>query len=332
MPIHRASIHWPISPVKLLACLCLLGICNAPLAAAEPAEQPQLTLEQLENLMLPPPGWKVDEKVLKAHFWRLHTLDDDAPGEPNISVYPFWPAFFEVVTENGRVKEHSMRTYGNLLGGLISDAMFSPNPDLKTRSALWLRQNLILYFAGFRLSKLGGQRPYAPWIKPADARRLDRLADEYVAAQKVIRVAQGHEEITALLMIDWITHPRSTALTDVISYYDLLQASDESIAVDHIYPIRWVWARRRGESKLVSFTSMNNDLGDLYADKLLHGSLADSKDPVCLWLRDVILSYIAGKELLEGKQLLLEDKASEPLLKDALQQWWAGLEKQEQAR
>ena len=114
----------------------------------------------------------------------------------------------------------------------------------------------------------------------------------------------------------------------MVSYYDILQASDESIAVDHIYPIRWVWARRRGEQKLASFTSMNKDLGDLYSDKLLHGTLTDSMDPVCLWLRDVMLAYIAGKELLEGKPLQLEDKEREPLLKEALQQCWAELEKQ----
>jgi hypothetical protein len=323
MQTLRSLIYWRASLVKGLLCLCLGWAAEV---AGEPPQQ--LTTDELENLLPPPVGWKVDEKVLRIHFWRLLTPDDDRPGEPVLTVYPFWPAFFEIVVENGRVKERSMRTYGDSLGGLISDAVYSKDPVLKARSALWLRQNFILYFAGFRLSKIWGQRPYAPWIKPEDARRLDRLADEYVAAQKVIRVAQGHEEITALLMTDWITHPRSTALTDVISYYDMLQANDETIAVDHIYPIRWVWGRRRGEQSLGACTSIDRDLGDLYSDRLLPSSLPDSTDPVCLWLRDVMLSYIAGKELLEGKHLLLKDKESQPLLKEALQQWWKNVEKQ----
>lgn len=299
------------------------------MAGSAAAEQPRLTTEQLQNLMLPPLGWKVDKEVLRAHFWQTRTAGDDLPGAQSLFIiYPFWPAFFELGVENGQVKDRMLRSYGNNLGELLSDALAAPDAAIRRKSALWLRQSLVLYFAGFRLSTIGGQRPYAPWIKQEDARRLDQMADAYVAGQKVMRMEKTQHEISALQVTEWITHPRSTSLTDIVSYYDMLQASDASIAVDHIYPVRWVWGRNKGNLTMSACTSINSDLLDPHSYLLLPGTLPeDSAAPVCLWLRDVILSYIAGKELLEGKPLRLEDKEDEPLLKEALQQWWAELEK-----
>lgn len=326
MQTLRSLISWHPSLVKGLICLCLGWAAPAAAVADEPPQQ--MTTEQLEDLLMPPVGWKLDMKLLSTHFWHTQDLSDEILQEPNLIYYPFWPAFFELVVQDGHVKERYMRDGEYFLGGLISDALTSPDPVIKKRSALWLRQNLVLYFAGFRLSKINGQRPYAPWIKPEDARRLDRMADEYVAAQKEIRVGRDNLEIDAKQMISWILRPRSTALTDVVSYYDMMQASDASIAVDHIYPIRWIWSRRKGNQKMQSHTSIDYDVGNQYSDWLLPSSLPDSTDPVCFWLRDVMLSYIAGKELLEGKHLQLEDKEDEPHLKEALQQWWAELERQ----
>ena len=334
MQILRASILWLALLVKALVCLGILCLGGAATAADDPpAQAPQLTIAQLEDLMLPPLGWKLDKKVLKTHFWRTSSIADDLPGEQwSFMVYPFWPAFFELEVADGHVNARAPGSYAGELGYLLSDALHSSDPAIQKKSALWLRQSLILYFAAFRMSKIGGQRPYAPWIKPADARRLDRLADDYIARQKIIHAGKEHEEVSDRLLTEWFKHPRSIALPDVVSYFDMLQASHESIAVDYIFPIRWAWGRTKGNRELIPYTGIDHDMLGLHEYRLLPGTLPESTNPLCLWLRDVYLSYIAGKELLEGKQLLLEDKESEPLLKEALQQWWAGLEKQEQAR
>ncbi len=303
------------------------------MAGTAASGQPQLSTEELQNLMLPPLGWKVDQEVMKAHFWQTRTVGDDPPGEPSLFiVYPFWPAFFELGVENGQVKDRMLRSFGYNLSELLSDAQESPDAAIRRKSALWLRQNLVLCFAGFRLSKIGGQRPYAPWIKPEDAQRLDQMADAYVAGQKLMRIGKAQKEISALQVTEWITHPHSTTLTDIVSYYDMLQASDASIAVDHIYPVRWVWGREKGNLTMRASTTIDSDLLDAYAYRLIPGTLPASSDPVCLWLRDVLLSYIAGKELLEGKRLRLKDKEDEPLLQKALRQWWAALEEQQQSK
>lgn len=300
------------------------------MAGTARAEQPQLTTQQLQELLLPPLGWKVDKEVLNSYFWQIHPIGNGHTGEPDFIIYPFWPLFFEIVAENGQVKDSRPRTSYYSVGELLSDALKSPVPATQKKSARWLRQCLILYFVGIRLSKIGGQKPYAPWIKPEHARRLDQMADEYVSRQKMMRVGKEPTEITALSVVEWITHPRSTKLTDIVHYYDMLQASDASIAVDHIYPVRWMWSRSSGNLTLEAGTSINSDRLDAYAYELLPGTLPDdSTDPVSLWLRDALLAYIAGKELLEGKHLRLKATEEEPLLKDALQQWWAEVEKQQ---
>ncbi len=329
MQIHRASILWPVSLVKALVCLGILCIGGAAAVAGDPpAQAPQLTIAQLEDLLLPPLGWKLDKQVLKAHFWRLLSTGDELPGvQWSFMVYPFWPAFFELEVAHGHVIGREPGVYAGELGDLLYDALHSSDPAIQKKSALWLRQSLILYFAGFRMSKIGGQRPYAPWIKPDDARRLDRLADEYIARQKIIHAGKKHEEVSDRLLTEWMKHPRSTALPDVVSYFDMLQASHESIAADYIFPIRWAWGRTKGNRELIPYTGIDHDMLGLYEYRLLPGTLPESTDPLCLWLRDVYLSYIAGKELLEGKPLPMSDKAKAALLKDALQQWWAGIEK-----
>lgn len=328
MLIHPSLTSWLVSLVKAQACLLILcGVCAS---AGDTAPPQQLTTGQLKDLLLPPVGWKFDREVLRTHFWMTHAAGDDLPGEQRcFTVYPFWPAFFELWVQEGHVKQSSPGWYAGELGELLSDALESPDPAIQKKAALWLRQNLLLYFAGFRLSRIDGQRPYAPWIKPEDARRLDQMADAYVASQKVMRAGKEQQEISALLLTGWITHPRSTALADVVSYYDMLQASHESIAVDHIYPVRWVWGRTQGNLTMVASTSIDSDMLDLHSHRLLPGTLPDSSNPVCLWLRDVYLSYIAGKQLLEARHLRLKDEKDEPLLKDALQQWWAEVEKQQ---
>lgn len=168
MLIHPSLTSWLVSLVKAQACLLILcGVCAS---AGESAPPQQLTTEQLKDLLLPPVGWKFDREVLRAHFWMTQAAGDDLPGEQRcFTVYPFWPAFFELWVEEGHVKQSSPGWYAGELGELLSDALESPDPAIQKKAALWLRQNLLLYFAGFRLSRIDGQRPYAPWIKPKDA-------------------------------------------------------------------------------------------------------------------------------------------------------------------
>ncbi|MDI1311377.1 hypothetical protein [Prosthecobacter sp.] len=352
MPTLKASTSWRASLVKAQACLLIL--CSSWAAAedaAAAAEQPQaqLSITELESLLIPPVGWKLDKEVLRNHFWLLSDSNDELPGgeEWIFTVYPFWPAFFQFTVRNEHVNENGASRYPGELGALLSDALHSPDPAIKKKAALWLHQSLTLYFAGFRLSKrpdfladnsadsspskLHEQRPYAPWIKPEDARRLDLLADKYISAQRVIKTGKEQEEVSPMLALDWITRPRSRALPDIVSYYDMLGASPSSIAVDHIYPFRWSWGRNKGNLTMTPYVGIDLDMPGLRSYRLIPDRLPPSTDPVCLWLRDVILSYIAGKELLEGKKLPLADKSAEAPLQDALQQWWSDLEKQSTA-
>ena len=321
-------MSWQVSLVRPLICLWLIWTATGSAAAEGP--QPQLTISQMEIILLPPLGWKVDREVLKTHFWSICPPIFAGEEETSLTVYPFWPAFYQLEVKDAHIEERTPGRYQGELGKLLSSGLKSTNPVIQKKSQLWLHQSLILYFTGFRLSRLEGQRPYAPWIKPKEAKQLDQMTDEYVARQKVIRAGNNPTvEVTDHLLAGWMASPPSSTLADIVGYYDVLEANHDWLSVDYTYPISWTWLRGTGNKKLVARTGIDNDLYGFHTHWLPLSTLpSKTNDPVRLWLRDVYLCYIAGKELLEGKQLLLEDKASEPLLKEALQQWWAGLEKQ----
>lgn len=329
MPMKTCSAFSLVSLVNLLACVFACHGWVGHSSAAEPQPAP-LTIERMENLMLPPSGWKKDVSVLREHFWTMYDSGFSPFENPPFIIYPFWPAFFEIDVRDGRVEQRSPGEYKGALGALLHDALHSRDTSIQKRSRLWLRQNLTLYFAGFRLSRLdGSQRPYAPWIKTVDARILDEVADSYLAAQKAIFCGKDRVEVTCRVLTDWMKHPASDALTDIVGYYDMLNANYDSISVEYVYPVSWAWTRVKNNRELFPYTSIDHDVYDLYARRLLPGSLPDSSEPVCLWLRDVYLAYIAGKELLEGKRLRLKNAEDEALLQEALRQWWAALEEQQ---
>jgi hypothetical protein len=293
-------------------------------AAAEPSP---LTNAQLEALMLPPDGWKLDKEILDAHLWRIYTEFSEEP-KTEIVVYGFWPALIRLNIEKKQVKR--IPGYAGSLGKLLADGLNSPEPAKKNKSELWLRQSLILYFAGFRLSRNEGQRPYAPWIKPEDCRLLDQMADHYIAGQKIMQVGKNtQQEASDELLTEWLAEPGTRTVADVLSYFDVVQPNQVNLPADYTYPISWGWYLLEGNKQMFAYVGLDNDAYDLNAHWLSSGTLPENSDnPFRLWLRDVYFAFMAGKELFESKPIPTTDKHRQILQKEALKQWWAGLEKQ----
>jgi hypothetical protein len=292
-------------------------------AAAEPSP---LTNAQLEALMLPPDGWKLDKEILQTHLWLIYPQFIEEP-ESEIVVFGFWPAFMLDIE-----KMHVTRIpgYAGSLGELLTDGLNSPDLARKKKSELWLRQSLILYFAGFRLSRNEGQRPYAPWIKPEDCRLLDQITDQYLAAQKIIQLGVNpQQDASDELLTEWLTEPGTRTVADVSGYFDVVQANHDAMPACYTYPIRWVWCREKGNKQMFAYIGLGKDTYDFHAHWLPGATLPEKlDDPFRLWLRDVYLSFMAGKELFESKPIPTTDQHRQMLQKEALKQWWAGLEKQ----
>ena len=327
MQTHRVSASCQASHAKALACLCVLAWMPLSASAAEPIP---LTTTQLETLMLPPVGWKVDQGEIQDHLWMVAALDADTS---RLIVYPFWPAYISLaLNEDMRVTKR-FPGYHGVLGELLKDALDSPDLARKKRAELWLRQCFILYFTGFRLSKFFGEgeahRPYAPWIKPEDARRLDQVADQYLARQRVLIHSGMHpEEISDREAARWLSKPGGTSLSAVYGYFDAVGATHDYLPLTFIYPINWTWTRNRGNQTLTPAQGFGDDLSHTYTGRLIGSELPDSNTPLSLWLRDVYLSYIAGKELFESKLLPAADNDDGPRVKEAVQLWWKHTEKQ----
>ncbi len=325
MQTHRVSASCQASLAKALACLCVLAWMQPQASAAEPIP---LTTSQLEALMLPPVGWKIDQQEIQDHLW---TVADAEGIAARLTVYPFWPAFISLELDDDMRVFKRFPGYNGTLGELLADALDSPDPARKKRAEAWLRQCLILYFTGFRLSKLGGESPrrYAPWIKPQDARRLDQVADSYLARQRVLIHSGMHpEEISDRELTRWLSNPGGTTLSAVYGYFDAVGATHSLLRVNFLYPINWTWMRNRGNHTLTPTQGFGDDLSYTYTDRLIGSELPDTNAPLSLWLRDVYLSYIAGKELLESKPLPTASDEDGPRVIEAVRQWWEHIEKQ----
>ena len=330
MPTKTCSAFSPVSHVKALACAgLLLGTCSRISAAdAPPAPPLQISTAELETLMLPPRGWKLDKEVLDHYFW---LMPDYVPGRaPYVVIYPFWPAFINlnITRDEGRISERTPG-YEGAVGELLTDGLNSPDPKVKRKAALWLRHSLLLYFSGIRLSTANGGKDYAPWIKKEDARRLDQQTDHFMAGlNPMLSRGPRPEAISHLKLEEWLSDPGGKTFAAVSSYFDVIGATHYSLSADFVYPICWSWGRERGNKTLYYLPCYGDEIHATDDVRhLLGNEPPPEKGPLSLWMREVFLSYIAGKELLEGKALQLEDKESEPLLKEALQQWWAGIEK-----
>jgi hypothetical protein len=326
MQTHRVSASCLASLAKAFACLCVLGWMQRQVSAAEPSP---LTTAQLETLMLPPTGWKMDKEVLLDHLWLIASPESDREW-PRIITYPFWPAFISLETDDDRRIAQRFPGYHGTLGELLTDHLNSPDPAIKKKSELWLRQSLLLYFAGFRLSRVQKtQRSYAPWIKPEDARRLDHMADQYIAGQKIMKYGgKNPEEISDRLLAEWLSNPGACTLADVYGYFDALGATHDYLPLEFTYPINWAWLRGKGNKTFTPRTTFGHESSGAASWRLIPEELPPTTDPVCLWLRDVYLSYIAGKELFESKTLPATDKEQSLMLKEALRQWWESIEKE----
>ncbi|MDB6007015.1 MAG: hypothetical protein JWR15_4002 [Prosthecobacter sp.] len=328
MQIQRALNCWRPSPARALAFLFLLCTAGWQRAAAE-VPPPQISTEQLEALMLPPPGWKLNSKELSNYFW-LQPIwaTNEVPG--SIVIHPFWPAFNAMDLDAELCVSERLPGYNGSLGGLLADGLNSADPAVKRRAALWLRHSLILYFTGIRLSTLNGVKPYAPWIKPEDVRRLEQLADHFLAGLKPMHsTGPQPEEISHFQLVEWLSDPGGRSIAAVGSYFDFLNAGTWSLSAEFVHPIDWSWRRSRGNKDLsLLLEYAMEDLGNYTALSLMGGKEPTAREPRGLWLREVYLSFIAGKELFESKHLPMTDKAKAALLKDALQQWWAGIEKE----
>jgi len=86
--------------------------------------------------------------------------------------------------------------------------------------------------------------------------------------------------------------------------------------------------RNRGNQAFTFSRGFGEDLAGRYTWQLIGSDLPFPHEPLGLWLRDVYLSYIAGKELLESKPLPTADDADGPRVKEAVQLWWKHIEKQ----
>ncbi|MDB6007016.1 MAG: hypothetical protein JWR15_4003 [Prosthecobacter sp.] len=325
MQTQQASAFFQASLAKALACLCVLAWMQPQASAAEPIP---LTTAQLEALMLPPVGWKIDKQVMPDHLWMVTDPEGFAS---RLTVYPFWPAFISLELHDDMRVCKRFQGYAGTLGALLADALDSPDPAIKKRAELWLRQSLILYFTGFRLSKFAGEspRPYAPWIKPQDARRLDQVADQYLARQRVlVHSGMPQEEISDRELAKWLSNPGGTTLAAVYGYFDAVGATHDYLPVKFLYPINWTWSRNRGNQTLTPAQGFGDDLSYTYTDRLIGSELPDSPAPLSLWLRDVYLSYMAGKELFESKPLPAANNDDGPRVKEAVQLWWKHIEKQ----
>lgn len=312
------------TPAILLLVCCVLSAGSVANAADDTKlAKAAVTTENLQSWMTPPRDWKVDFEVLDQYFW----LIKPALGlrKDMVMIAPFWPAFISLdFDRDEKLRSHPEGFSGD--GYAIEKNLKSENAATREATEIWLRQSLILYYAGFRLSHYHGKNTYAPWISREHEKQINGVVDEYIAQLKPMKVKTDGKEVPCLdeTLFDLITTLKDKKRGTVLDFYGGYQTDASHIPALLVYPLYWLWRKEDDSSDMWAYRPWTNDnVSENYMFGLIGGTIPENKDNRArLWCRDVYLSYLAGKQLFENKSCPIEDGSKAAFLEAAIQGWW----------
>lgn len=302
---------------------CALFAC-CPVDAADDVKtgKPTVTMENLQSWMLPPEGWKVDFEVLDQYFWLKKPALGFRPED--VWVSPFLGVEIDLGIEKGHVTRHDIGDF-YINGSPLDQALKSKDDATRTAAQVWLRQSIVLYYAGFHLAHRTGRTTYAPWITPVQEKQINSVVDEYLAQLKPLKVKTDEYGVSKEIpcsdetLFELITTLKDKSHATVLDFY----GEDFTLFV---YPVYWVWNKEEdSDDRWVYRPWTNDNVSENYMADLIGGTLPQNEDnKIRLWCRDVYLSYLAGKQLLEKKSCPIKDGSKSAFLEAAIQEWWRG--------